>query len=366
MRILACVQFIAVMVSTAMAQNFSGRIRYANDYTNGRDSLDNVFGKRIRYFINDSNFKAYNEKDSLLFMFNSEYNTYYSAAESLQRDNRLFMPVTEDAPLVTTKLLKTRTICGHTCRGVEMNFKEATVVWYYDPSLKASKQVFSNHRIALWNRCMKMLDGAVPLAFTYTDKKAGITWSAIATEIQDMNLTGKDFAELPGKNKDIRMPMPEGWTDFREDKWTGFFPGKPLKKNYGHYSAVGYLNVDAVEFTIADSSQTDSVKFTVLETIFPDTVVNSSNKPWVETYMRGIVAYSIDKVQGKIVAESHIQLYGHPGIEIKILYNNGQKALRERLYLVGQRLFTVEVDCPAGQADHWAVEQFLNSFVLLN
>jgi hypothetical protein len=76
---------------------------------------------------------------------------------------------------------------------------------------------------------------------------------------------------------------------------------------------------------------------------------------------------AVNNVKGQLVSESKIWLYGSPGREIFLKTKaNGQDAMvRDRIYLVGNRLYQVMAVTLAGKERSSEIETFLDSFRLL-
>lgn len=77
---------------------------------------------------------------------------------------------------------------------------------------------------------------------------------------------------------------------------------------------------------------------------------------------------AVANVKGQLVSESRIWLYGSPGREIliKTKASNGQDAtVRDRIYLVGNRLYQVMAVVPSEKENSSEITSFLDSFKLL-
>ena len=182
----------------AKAQNFSGKIIYVNTFTDLRknditDRMVSYFGKQTSYFINDSNYKAYNENNKLLYLYNSTINTYYSVDRKTNTAEKI------NAETVTAKKIKSKvlqdkeTICGYECTSVEVKTETGTTVYYFTPLITIDKTKYSKHNYGEWNSCLDATNGAVPLKIVYTDKKVGYIWTAVAKEVSKLDLTQSDF-----------------------------------------------------------------------------------------------------------------------------------------------------------------------------
>lgn len=361
-----CIVSIFVCVTIAgFSQSFSGRIRYANSFKNAQnrdveDSITRLLGQQTRYFVNDGSVKAYNEKEQLLFNSVTKYNLLFPGPAN---NNSFVLPSLAqplpDSSIIVKKLPGKKSICNRECISLQLSSNQMSAVYFFDPTLLASPDLFKEVRFANWNKLLSVTNGALPLECIYTDKSSNITWTSTAVEAQPMQLAARDFLD----GSDFSSPPP-GWVYFSTDEWRAYFPKRPLERTYVHSSAVGYVNVKATELSMPVSDSSNILSYAVFETELPDSLVSSTRKEWVETYLRAVLAFTVDKVNGKLVSESHIQLFGYPGIEIKVSYSNNQLLLHERLYLVNARLYTVAVTSSAENSSGTDADIFLNFFAL--
>lgn len=195
--------FLAAFSTQAISQNFSGKIVYQNSFTDLKqnditEKMSGYFGKVNNYFINNSNYKAYNEDNRLLYLYNSSTNTYYSfdpGSNTVQKINA--ETVTEKK--ITSKILPGKeTICGFECSSVEIQTESGTTIYYFSPLIKVDTKAFLKHNYGEWNYYLGVSGGALPLKIFYTSKKMGFAWTALAIEVKKIDLIQNDFAFPPG------------------------------------------------------------------------------------------------------------------------------------------------------------------------
>ena len=92
------------------------------------------------------------------------------------------------------------TICGYECSCVEIKTELGTIKYFFTPLITIDKINYSKHNYGGWNSCLDATNGGVPLKIVYKDKAIGYTWTCLAKEFTNLNLTPKDF-EFPGKIK---------------------------------------------------------------------------------------------------------------------------------------------------------------------
>ena len=178
--------------------SFSGKIVLANTFTDlkGKDITESkisFFGRENNYFINDSNYKAYNEKNELLYLYNCASNIYYSCDRNEKTAEKV------NAETITAKKIKIKplsdkeTICGYECSSIEEKTEYGTTIYFFTPLISINKANYAKHEYGEWNSCLNATNGAVPLKIVYTDKKYGYIWTCKAKEVVKMNLTNRDF-----------------------------------------------------------------------------------------------------------------------------------------------------------------------------
>ena len=67
----------------------------------------------------------------------------------------------------------------------------------------------------------------------------------------------------------------------------------------------------------------------------------------------------------RLLTEENISLNGHPGRELNFEIRGGEGMVRSRVYLVGRRLYQIIWTGPSDKALLENVDEFLNSFELL-
>ena len=177
------------------------KIVYVNTYTNlnGKDITAvaaPVSGKLTEYYIDDDNYKGYNEDKKLLYVYNGATNIYYSYLPPTKTSSRMDASQQTAEKVEIRKLPVKETIAGYECSAFEIETEEGTTVYYYNPSVAVNKAGFAKHSFEEWNKCLDMSNGAVPLKIVHTLKLPGLVWTAVATEVTKVNLTQKDF-EIP-------------------------------------------------------------------------------------------------------------------------------------------------------------------------
>jgi hypothetical protein len=97
---------------------------------------------------------------------------------------------------------------------------------------------------------------------------------------------------------------------------------------------------------------------------YPEEIVQASDP---EAILAGARDGAVANVNGQLVSDTEISLDGYPGREFSAsVTQNGQDfVLRQRVFLVGNRLYQMVVIVPKGTESSTEVEDFLHSFQLI-
>jgi hypothetical protein len=148
------------------------------------------------------------------------------------------------------------------------------------------------------------------------------------------------------------------WIEFQSEE-AGFqakFPSHPAHKSLTVKTASGPHELTT--FTVSDKTITFSVTLTAL----PNNELESVGATVV---LDGARDGAVANVQGVLLSELIIDLDGHPGRELTISAASGKAEIRQRLYLVGNRLYQLLAVTPNGESISPRVSRFFDSFKLL-
>jgi len=71
----------------------------------------------------------------------------------------------------------------------------------------------------------------------------------------------------------------------------------------------------------------------------------------------------VKSVEGKLISSKEINLDGHPGLEF--IAENSQASMKSRVYVIGNRVFTLAVAVLNGKSDAENVDRFFGSFAFV-
>lgn len=195
----------ALVAFKSSEKDFTGKIVYQNKFTDlaGNDMTDRMaafLGREQHYYINEKNYKSYDEKENLAQLYHAATNTYYAVGKD--KTAQKIDAATGASGKQTIKHLEERErIAGYDCKALRMETDEATVVYYYSPQVKVDPKAYAKHHFGEWKAYLEATQGCLPLKHVITNTKHGFIWTLTAVSVERMALKDKDF-ELP---RDIRV-----------------------------------------------------------------------------------------------------------------------------------------------------------------
>ncbi|HEX8333912.1 MAG TPA: DUF4412 domain-containing protein [Segetibacter sp.] len=197
-KFLFLVTYIIIVSFSGHDTPFSGRIVSINTFTdlhlnNIGKQLYPYFGKELYYYIDSKNYKTYNERQQLMYLYNSATTTHYSFDKKSKTASKNDVTLKSTTPTIFTKLPNKETIAGYECEAIQARQGKVITTYFYSPKLKLNYNAFLNHEFGEWNAYLKETDGALPLKFTMKDFEKGYIWTNEAVEVKQMHLTDEDF-----------------------------------------------------------------------------------------------------------------------------------------------------------------------------
>jgi gamma-glutamylcyclotransferase (GGCT)/AIG2-like uncharacterized protein YtfP len=199
MKKLIAISLLSVILTSFKADNdtFVGKILYKNSYTDldGNDITEKVapyFGRQQHYFIDNRNYKAYDESNNWSQLYNSETNQYFYFKKD-KTAMKFDGSIQTSQKFIVTKLDKKELVAGYECEAIQVETDHSTTVYYYNSTIKTNSKAFSKHNFGEWNQYLEATGGALSLKFVTTNNKGGYISTSTATEVSRQNLTAKDF-----------------------------------------------------------------------------------------------------------------------------------------------------------------------------
>src|SRR5262245_57765163 len=197
-KILPLALLVVVLTSFKSDKNyFVGMILYKNAYTDlkGNNIMERIAPfvcREQHYFIDGKNYKAYDEHNNWVQLYNSATNTYYYFNKDKTATRYDGATVTSQN-FVVTKLDTTEKIAGYDCQAIQVERDNSTTIYFFRPAIKTDARAFSRHHFGEWNRYLETTGGALSLKFIMKDHKNGYIWTSTATEVKSLKLEARDF-----------------------------------------------------------------------------------------------------------------------------------------------------------------------------
>jgi hypothetical protein len=202
MRRLFLFSIVVALLTSFQPDNdiFVGEIHYINSFTSlsGEDITEKLapyFGYEQHYFIDANNYKALDENNNWMQLYHNDDNifNFFGKDKTIQKidGSRL-----TSKKVIVTKLDIKETIAGYECNAIQIETDNEITIHFYSPSLKTDPKSFAKHNLGEWNKYLEATGGALSLKHIVTNYDDGYIWTSVATGINKMPLTAKDF-EVP-------------------------------------------------------------------------------------------------------------------------------------------------------------------------
>ncbi len=127
--------------------------------------------------------------------------------------------------------------------------------------------------------------------------------------------------------------------------------------------AIGKLKYQIYHYQGPDTSENWLYQVSYVD--YPAGTVHSDSIEFLEMLFDENVKSSTKSVYGKLAYQTDDNYQNYPGQIFKVHFADNQAAIKTRLYMVENRFYTISVTGPRGLSLNPKVEQFLNSFNLL-
>jgi len=127
--------------------------------------------------------------------------------------------------------------------------------------------------------------------------------------------------------------------------------------------AIGKLEYHIFHFQGPDTSENWLYQLSYVD--YPEGTVHSDSTEFLDVLFEENVKSSAKSVFGKVAYQTSNKYLSYPGRIFKVHFAEDKVAIKTRLYMIENRFYTVSVTGPRGLSLNPKVEQFLNSFRLL-
>ena len=154
------------------------------------------------------------------------------------------------------------------------------------------------------------------------------------------------------------------WYLYETKEYKLHFPGKPVEETRTINYDFGELKLTAHIFQVGDTSSYDNLLFGILETEYPESVIQFTNKASLDTFFSKSIDGAVAQVHGKLISKKNITKGKFPGREINIDYGEGQLVITMRLYLVNKMMYQLQTISKPSKTPNKLTDKFMDSFTL--
>ena len=159
------------------------------------------------------------------------------------------------------------------------------------------------------------------------------------------------------------------WELFRFDR--GLFqiemPDLPAFSSQELSTNIGNLTM-SVFMHEGEEGVDENLFYMISFTVYPADKVNaeSMSKAALDEHYKNSLQSTVNNMDGVLIEEKEIELFGHEGRDIKISYFEGQMIMRMQTLLVKNRMYALQTVASAGNDNNDSQRRFFNSFELLS
>ena len=159
------------------------------------------------------------------------------------------------------------------------------------------------------------------------------------------------------------------WQLFRFDR--GLFqiemPDLPAFSSQELTTDIGDLQM-SVFMHEGEEGVDENIFYMISFTDYPTDKINASSmsKAALDAHYKSSLQSTINNMDGTLIEENTIDLFGYEGRDIKISYFEGQMIMRMQMLLVNNRMYALQTVATADKDNNGSQLRFFNSFELLS
>jgi hypothetical protein len=154
----------------------------------------------------------------------------------------------------------------------------------------------------------------------------------------------------------------DDWVLFEDGNCKIRFPKAPANQTQTTNTAIGPLQMYIHMYEVPDGTMDDNYLYGLIETEYPDSVINSDKKELLDKFFRNSIDGAVSNVNGKLLTETKIQLDGFPGREFRIDFKDGLAVITMRAYLAGHIMYFLQTITPTKKDHNKSIGRFMDSF----
>ena len=157
---------------------------------------------------------------------------------------------------------------------------------------------------------------------------------------------------------------PDDWIVFESNGYKMLFPKKPADQTQVVNTAIGKLKMGIHMYEVADNEKEDNLVYGLIETEYPDSVINSDKKDLLDNFFKNSIDGAANNVHGKLLSVTEIQLDGYPGRSFRIDLKDQHAVMTMRAYLVKNKMYILQTITEAPKDFNKSINRFMDSFTL--
>ncbi|TGE25590.1 hypothetical protein E5K00_10490 [Hymenobacter aquaticus] len=203
--------FLLGVVTTvsALAQNFEGRILYANSYKTKLPNVtdqqwNDMMGTSQEYFVKGGSYKTIDNGTLMQWQLfpGPDTNKLYTKMSNSEAAIWNDAAVNPDEVLKAEVKKDAATILGYKCDELTLTCKSGVQKYYFTSKLALDPKLYEKHKFGNWYEVIKNTK-AIPLKFVVDTPQ--FSMESVATEVKAMKLAAATF-ELPAGVKTEKSP----------------------------------------------------------------------------------------------------------------------------------------------------------------
>jgi len=154
----------------------------------------------------------------------------------------------------------------------------------------------------------------------------------------------------------------DNWEPFtsEEGRFTVLSPGEMDLRVNALEVAIGELKYFTYFHQPADTLH--NLLYQVSYCDYPKGTIHSDSVDFIPEFLEDNIKSSAESVSGELVYSDDISYYEYPGKLFKIFFSDGEGSIKSKIFIVGNRLYTVSAISMRNKSLNPMVDTFLESF----
>lgn len=155
------------------------------------------------------------------------------------------------------------------------------------------------------------------------------------------------------------------WYKFSTSEFIVLFPKTPTNSLKKVTTEAGEIEMHVYMYNCSKDETEENLIYSVTSSEYPKAHIEAHIKhDNLETFFRNSIDGMVNNVQGKLISESKINLGKFQGREYKVDFKNGLAIIKNRTYLVGNKVYFIQTITKTEKDNNKSIEKFMNSFTI--